>query len=132
PGNTIKLDYNGVSQHRVVGLTIDLWTPDAWRRFRRTLLGRLVWDSPCARKTVVRVPRGRAEIFAGYGAPEPLRRPCPRRPPDRVIAQVFLPGVVAAIDMPYCYACARPGITPSPYETVAGMTAIARGLELRR
>ncbi len=131
PGNTVKLDYGGVEPNRIVGVTIDLWTPGAWRRFERTLLGRLVWDSPCARKTVVRLPAGHAEIYAGYGTPQPLQRPCPRRAPDRVIAHVYFGGVVAAVDMPYCYACARPS-TPSPFETVAGMTAIARGLELRR
>jgi hypothetical protein len=25
-------------------LTLDSWEPEAWERFRRTLLGRLVWD----------------------------------------------------------------------------------------
>ena len=116
----------------MVGLTLDLWTPGAWQRFRRTLLGRLVWDSPCARKTVVDLPGGHAEIFAGYGTRRPLERPCPDRPPDRVIAHVYLRGVVVAVDMPYCYACASHIGARSPYETVAGMTAIARGLRVRR
>ena len=43
--------------------------------------------------------------------------------------------LVVAVDIPYCYACASRVGARSPYETVAGMTAIARGLpaqELRR
>ena len=50
-------------------------------------------------------------------------------PPDRTLAHVYLPGVVVAVDMPYCYMCARG--PKGPYQTVAGMTAVARGLKLR-
>jgi hypothetical protein len=128
PGDTVKLDYGGASG----GLTLDLWTPAAWTRFSHTLLGRLIWDSPCARKTTVRLTNGHAEIFEGYGTSSPLATPCPSRPADRVIAHVYLPGVVVAIDMPYCYTCAESGPTRSPYETVPTMTTLARALELRR
>jgi hypothetical protein len=130
PGDTVKLDYGGVARSRPIGVTLDLWRPGAWRRFRRTLLGRLVWDSACASKTSVRLRHGHAEIFAGYGTPRPLRPPCPERIPDRTLAHVYLPGMVVAVDMPYCYACAAPA-RREPYETVAGMTAIARSLTLR-
>ena len=133
PGNTVKLDYGGAAGGAYISVTLDLWTPAAWRHFRHTLLGRLVWDSPCARKTVVPLANGRAEIFEGYGTPRPLERPCPKRAPDRVIAHVYFKGVVVAVDMPYCYVCAAAAhTTKNPYETLAGMTAIARGLELRR
>jgi hypothetical protein len=132
PGDAVKLDYGGAAGNRSVVLTLDVWQPSRWRRFRRTLLGRLVWDSPCVRKTVVQLPVGHAEIFAGFGTPRPLERPCPAAQPDRVIAHVYLDGVVVAVDMPYCYMCAAAPPVRSPYETVAGMTAVARGLELRR
>jgi hypothetical protein len=131
PGNTVKLDYGGSVGGHSVGVTIDLWQPDAWQRFRTTLLGRLVWNSGCARKTTLQLPDGHADIFEGYGTRRPLDPPCPSRPPDRVLAHVYLHGVVAAVDMPYCYACAGPPVLSSPYETVAGMTALARGLRLR-
>jgi hypothetical protein len=131
PGNAAKLDYGGVAGGHAVGVTLDLWQPDRWRRYRATPLGRLVWDSGCARKTTVQLPNGHAEIFAGYGTRTPLEPPCPSRPPDRVLAHVYLDGVVAAVDMPYCYGCASPPVLPNPYETVAGMTAIAKGLRLR-
>jgi hypothetical protein len=131
PGDTVKLDYGVVGGSPTAGVTLDLWRPEAWRHFRRTLLGRLVWDSACARKTSVRLRHGHAEIFVGYGTPRPLRPPCPGRRPDRTIAHVYLPGVVVAVDMPNCYMCAAALPGRRPYETVAGMTAIARGLTLR-
>jgi hypothetical protein len=131
PGDVLKLDYGVVAGTPSIGVTLDLWRPAAWRRFRRTLLGRLVWDSPCARKRSVRLRHGHAEIFTGYGTPRPLRPPCPGRPPDRTLAHVYLPGVVVAVDMPYCYMCAAGQPRRPPYETVAGMTAIARGLTVR-
>lgn len=131
PGDTVKLDYGGAAEGRAVHLTLDLWEPERWKRFRRTVLGRLVWDSPCARITTVQLPDGHAEIFEGYGTPRPLTSPCPTRPPDRVLAHVYLAGVVVAVNMPYCYACAAPFATENPFETVAGMTAVARGLERR-
>jgi hypothetical protein len=131
PGNAVKLDYSGSAAGHSVGVTIDLWQPDAWQRFRATLLGRLVWDSDCARKTTLRLPDGHADIFEGYGTQRPLEPPCPSRPPDRVLAHVYLHGIVAAVDMPYCFSCAAPPVSGTPYETVPGMTAIAKGLRLR-
>ena len=132
PGDTVKLDYGVVAGSPTAGVTLDLWRPGAWRRFRRTLLGRLVWDSACASKTSLRLRQGHAEIFQGYGTPRPLRPPCPERSHDRTIAHVYLPGAVVAVDMPYCYMCAAALPRRSPFETVAGMTAIARSLTLRR
>jgi hypothetical protein len=131
PGNTVKLDYSGSLNGRAVALTLDLWKPAMWRRFRGTLLGRLVWDSACARRTIVPLSNGRAEIFEGYGTPRPLTPPCPTRPPDRVLAHVYLDGVVVVVDMPYCYMCAAAPALRNPYEAVEGMTAIARSLRLR-
>jgi hypothetical protein len=48
-----------------------------------------------------------------------------------VLAHVYLRGMVVAVDMPYCYGCAGPPVLRNPYETVAGMTAIAKGLRVR-
>lgn len=123
PGQSIQLWYAG-------GITLDIWRPAAWARFRRTLLGRLVWDSPCVRKHVVAVKGGRAEIFHGYGTPKPLSKPCPQTAPDRTIAHVYYKKVVVAVNMPYCYACAAK--RPGPYNTVAGIEAAVRALRLRR
>jgi hypothetical protein len=130
PGQSVQLWY------RVGGdvpdtLTLDTWEPDAWARFRRTRLGRLVWDSPCARQEIVPVAGGRAEIFHGYGAPNPVQRPCPARPYDRVLAHVYYDDVVVAVNMPYCYECARPDPRPSPYTTAEATEVVVRSLILR-
>jgi hypothetical protein len=107
PGDKMVLRYGGLAGRRSIGVSLDLWRPEAWGRFRRTLLGRLVWDSPCARRTSVRLRQGHAEIFEGYGTPRPLKPPCPERSPDRTLAHVYLSGVVVAVDMPTA-TCALP------------------------
>jgi hypothetical protein len=129
-GSSVRLSYASAVRG-TSGVRLDLFTPVRWTRFSKTRLGRLIWDSPCARKTELKLSNGRAEIYAGYSASTPLRKPCPRTPPDRVIAHVYKPGVVLYADMPFCFTCARPGPGTRPYETVAGMRAIARGLALR-
>jgi len=64
-------------------------------------------------------------------APAPGSPPCPKRPPDRVLARVYDDEVVVAVNMPYCYDCARPEPRPSPYETVEATETLVRSLHLR-
>jgi hypothetical protein len=123
PGQSVQLGYAG-------GVTLDTWTPHAWARFSRTRLGRLIWDSPCARKHVVQVTGGHAELFEGYGAPNPVERPCPQSPTDRAIAHVYYGRVVVVVNMPYCYMCARPA-GHNPYNSVAALEKVVRALRLR-
>jgi hypothetical protein len=129
PGQGVQLWYGFTAGGKSGTVSVDTWKPDDWKRFRRMLLGRLVWDSPCAHEKVVRVLGGRAEIFAGYGTPRPVPRPCPKRPPDGVLAHVYLKRVVLAIDVPYCYGCAREG--PGPYNTITGIETVVRSLRRR-
>jgi hypothetical protein len=129
PGQSIQLWYGMRGFPGTV--TFDTYRPEDWRRFRRTLLGRLIWDSPCAHKTVVRLPIGRAEIYQGYGAPRPVLRPCPERRADRVLAHVHAGDVVIVVNLPYCYACARPRSPRNPYETVEATERLVRALKLR-
>jgi hypothetical protein len=131
PGNKVELPYRA-AEPGTPGVTLSLWEPVRWERFIKTRLGRLIWDSPCSRRWIVKVADGRAEIFAGYGTSSPLSRPCPSRPPDRVIAHVYLPGVVVAVNLPYGYCCAgRFSRGPDPYDTRAGMIAVVRALQPR-
>jgi len=130
PGNVVKIDY-AAAQPRTPGITLDLWRPTAWKRFLQTRLGRLVWDSPCASSRTLALPKGRVVIHSGYGFAPPAGE-CPTTPFDRFLAHVYLPGVVVAVNMPYCYTCApRPGGSADPYNSVQGMEAVARALELR-
>lgn len=124
PGQSIQLWYNGDN-----GVSLDTWRLDAWDKFRRTRLGRLIWDSPCARKTVVDVEGGRAEIFEGYAAPYPVKRPCPKQPPNQLIAHIYYDKVVVAVNMPHCYECFES--STGPYETLAAMKTLVRSLHPR-
>jgi hypothetical protein len=121
PGNDVKIDYQGER----AAVHLDLWRPAAWERFKTTRLGRMVWDSPCARRSALRVDGGRATIYGGYGAGG-----CPRSQPDHWLAHVFLDGVVLTVNMPYCYACAGRS-ADDPYNSRRGMEAIVRGLRRR-
>jgi hypothetical protein len=103
-----------------------------WRReWGHTRLGRLIWDSPCARKTVIELPEGHAEIYEGYGVSRVLKEPCPTSKPDRVVAHVYFGDVLVRVNTPYCYSCGLVE-TGNPYDTIAGMTAVVRGLEIRK
>jgi hypothetical protein len=126
------------------GVSLDLWEPARWARFMGSKLGRGSWSSPCARKRTVLLPRGHAEIFGGYaprekaGPPPPISSPalakrsarrCPSRRPDDFVAHVYLPGVVVAVNMPRCLRCDSES---GRYESFKGLTAVVRGLRLRR
>ena len=129
PGNTVMIRYT--TAPRLAGVTLDLWKPAAWERFTKTRLGRLVWDSPCAQATRLPVLGGRAVIYSGYSTQQ--RQPCPQRRFDRYLAHVYLDDVVVAINVPNCFACAPPAAPKNadPYNSIAGMEAIARGLRAR-
>jgi hypothetical protein len=130
PGDTVRIVYTPASRS-VDGVTLDLWQPAAWKRFSKTLLGRLVWDTPCATKTTVELANGRADIYAGYATATIVRKPCPKAARNRLTAQVYLPGVVVVVDMPWCYMCMQPTGRARPYETTAAMKTIVRALTLR-
>jgi hypothetical protein len=106
-----------VYESRRNGVTLDLWKPGRWARIRQTKRGRGFWDKPCARKRVVQLARGHAELF----------RSCAKRHPAYV-AFVFVPGVVVNVGT-YCLRCERGG---GAYGSFKGLTAVVRGLRLRR
>jgi hypothetical protein len=69
-GNEVEIDY----QADVGGLTLDLWKPERWRRYKTT---------PCARRSQLSVEGGRAEIC--------------EREPDRWLAHVYYDVVVVVV-----------------------------------
>jgi hypothetical protein len=125
PGWDATIDY--ATGRDGAGVMLGLWRPRAFARFKRTRLGRLVRVQRCARSTRIRLPAGRAVIYAGYG--DPPRR-CDRRAPDRYLAHVYLDGAVVTVDVPVCFLCVAP-VEGDPYNTEAGMRAIAKGLVAR-
>jgi hypothetical protein len=122
-----------------------------------TTLGRLEWDSPCARRHELPLPHGRAVIFMTYeperrpDIPSPvITRPGEPRPPtptpipfpnlhpsgcpagrefDRFLAHAYLGDTVIAINIPNGLCC--PGGGTGPYDTLAGMEAVVAGLRPR-
>ncbi len=124
-GFNADLDYRG-------GVMLNLWKPEAWERAKRGLPGRLVWSDGCTRATEIKLPRGRAVLYAGYA--KPSNPPCPTAKPDIFLAHVFLPGVVVRVNPVLClYPCSeRPSGPRDPYTSRAAIEAVVRGLRLRR
>ena len=67
-------------------------------------------------------------IYGGYSDP-PSR--CRERAPDRYFAHVFLDGVVVTVNVPFCFCRDLNRPRDDPYDTGAGMKAVAEGLRLR-
>jgi hypothetical protein len=127
PGNRVHIDYTRPDRDGP-GVMVLLWTRPSWDRFTKTRLGRLVWASPCARATRVRVRGGTAVIYAGY-ARGGTRRPCPRAAPDRFLAHVFFRDLVVTVNMPFCFLCIARGA--DPYNTLHGLRAVVQSLRER-
>ena len=127
PGWLAELDYE--ARGRGAGVKLGLWTPSAFARFERSRLGRLVRAHHCARSEQLELPAGRAVIYAGYSDP-PKR--CRARAPDRYLAHVFLDGLVVSVNVPICFLCVDDDPdNPDPYDTLAGMRTVVKGLRPR-
>jgi hypothetical protein len=119
PGNEVKIDYQGER----ASVTLDLWKPTDWKNFKTTRLGKMIWSSPCARRSDLKAEGGRAEIYGGYS------KRCEGEP-DHWLAHVYYPEVVVAVNMSYCYMCGGRSST-DPYNSREGMEAVVRGLTPR-
>jgi hypothetical protein len=127
PGWLAELDYE--ARGPGAGVKLGLWTPSDFARFERSRLGRLVRAHRCARSEQLDLPAGRAVIYAGYA--DPPRR-CRARAPDRYLAHVFLDGLVVSVNVPICLLCIDGNADhPDPYDTLAGMRAVVKGLQPR-
>jgi hypothetical protein len=130
PGSGSEIGFNADLDYRG-GVVLNLWKPEAWERAKSGLPGRLVWSDGCTRATEIKLPRGRAVLYAGYA--KPSSPPCPAGKPDIFLAHVFLPGVLVRVNPVLClYPCsARPPSARDPYNSRAGIEAVVRGLRLR-
>jgi hypothetical protein len=133
PAFTAEIDYGAEDARKTYGVKLEIFRPDSFEKFKRTIIGRFVRDTPCATATTkVRLRRGHAIVFAGFA--KPTQPPCPGKPYDRYFAHVFLEGAVVTVDHPLCYyPCrANPRGRADPYNTPHGLMAIAQGLRRRR
>lgn len=105
------------------GIELEGWTSAGWKHFVDSPLGRELKADNCAKPVAVSAVEGRAKIYTGhvlgYG-------PC-RHSPKRYYAIVHVGGTVIAVNFSGCADC----IPHSPYNSLKGMKAIIRGLELR-
>jgi hypothetical protein len=93
-GKRARLEYD-VPGSPAAAVLLELWRPAAWRRFKRTRLGRQVRGSRCARAKRLHLRSGRAVIYSGY-ARTPRSKRCPARPFDVFVAHVYFKRVVVA------------------------------------
>jgi hypothetical protein len=130
PSFSAELDY--AADGPTAGIKLMVFRPDSFAKFERSIIGRFVRDTPCAKATKVRLRGRHAVIWGGFA--KPTRPPCPAKPYDRFFAHVFLEAAVVTVNHPLCYyPCrANPQGTDDPYNTPRGLAAIARGLRPRR
>jgi hypothetical protein len=131
PTFTAELDYGNEDARKTYGVKILVFTPQAFKGFEQSVLGRLVRDTPCSEATEIKLSNGRAIIWGGFA--KPTKPPCPHQPYDRYFAHVFLRGAVVTVNAPFClYPCLEiSGGTADPYNTPRGLEAIARSLRVR-
>lgn len=87
PGRELSVDYTD-------GPFFSTWTRSGWAKFAKTKLGRRQWSWHCTRSKTLKLPHGRAVVYAAYLEDFAT---CPRRKPEHLSAHVFLPGVVIAL-----------------------------------
>lgn len=106
------------------GIEIDGWTEAGWRHFLASPEGEPLTGDTCAKPVTIPLREGRATIFTshvlGYARCD--------RAPKRYYAFVHVGGTVLAINFDGCPDC----VSHNPYNSLKGMKAIVRGLELRR
>ncbi len=120
PGRKLSLQYSHA-------ITIDSWREPGWKRFVATASPAVeVRNRRCTKAIEVALPRGHATVLGSYRRDFDV---CPERPPNRYFAIVRIDGLVAAVNFASCKACLP--LAPGPYNSLKGMRAIVRGLQLR-
>jgi hypothetical protein len=123
----LRLEY-GRAKPPFVGVSLYVWRRSRWRNAAKTSFARLGWHERCVRSTRIPVEGGIAVIYAGH---ERRQARCGRRP-DRFFAHVFLRDVMVSVDPIICTRCRKwGGSYEDPYDSMAGMRAVVRGLHLR-
>lgn len=124
PGNRVRLGYSG--ELGVPVLTLDVWHPDEWAAHLEQPIGQVWWSGDCVRRTVVDLPNGRVEIFAGPANPT---TDCPaEEAADGFVAHIYLEAAVIAVNAPTCVTCEPPVIRTERLRSRAGMELVARSL----
>jgi hypothetical protein len=149
PGWSANLVYAGKGGY----VSLSLWTVRGWKRYRRGVIGRRVFDFPCTKPTLVRASRGRAVVRstrnsrgASCGSaparrvfspdcsidpnPNARLRPCYATPGKHFVATVHFKDLVITVNAPNCVFCVS-GSDYGVFNSAAGMRAIVIGLRAR-
>lgn len=118
-------------------VTLQLWPRASWDSVIAASRGANIWDDPCWRREELPLATGRATILSGIDtgmarAPAPATAApgtCPSSGNERFLAHAFLADAVVHVDAPSVFRVH--GMTPSPYNTRDGITAIVSGLRRR-
>jgi hypothetical protein len=87
------------------------------------------WTWRCSESSELELPQGgHAVIYASY---EKNLRRCPKRPPRQYSALVHIGGMAIVVDREICPPCLGNTIARGEYNSLKGMKAIVRGLQLR-
>lgn len=119
PGQKLMLSYSG-------NLTLSSWSEAGWKRLLAKAPPGALRLRRCAKPTQVTLANGHATVFAGY---RKATKPCPDGRPNRYFAIARIAGTVTAVNVATCRFC-LPWF-PGPYNSLKGMKAIVRGLQLR-
>jgi hypothetical protein len=107
--------------------SLGTWTRRSWKHYKRDIVGTRNLRARCPRTTTVKLERGHAMVYAGYGRAR--LRTCPDSPPDRYWAVAHIGRTVVGVNFINCITCFEPGF--GPYNSLRGMKVILRGLTLR-
>lgn len=107
-------------------LSLSSWTKRGWRRFLASPDGREIFGERCLTSREVAILGGRARIYSGH---VDGFRPCAPGSPRRFFAVVHIGGVVVGVRISSCRDCPEPA--RGSYNSLAGMKAAVRGLQLR-
>lgn len=106
------------------GIELQTWRSKDWKQFIATPAGRRIRFGRCAESTKIPLAEGHAVVVVAYRR-DP--KSCADRPPDRFKAFAYFGNTVVAV-LPSCGSCR----TGANYNSLKGMKAIVRGLELRQ
>lgn len=120
PGQRLVLAYSR-------NVYLNSWTRKGWKRFLATPASRIMRTWHCTESTRIAIPGGHATVFAAHGRDFDV---CPGRPPTLFFAFAYLDGTVTAVNFVSCPHCAQ--VPFGPYNSLAGMKAVVRGLTLRQ
>jgi hypothetical protein len=119
PGQKLELTYSR-------NVFLNSWTARGWKRFLKTPRSRIMRTWRCTESTRIEIPGGHATVFAAHGRDY---RVCPDRPPRLFFAFAYLDGTVTAVNFVSCDRCGQ--VPYGPYNSLRGMKAVVRGLDLR-